>query len=403
MRISTSRQITNIEPIHPFPARMAPTIVWDNLPRNKKTLSVLDPMAGSGTTLVSARARGYQAIGCDTDPLALLITRGWCSDINQAKVNRLANLVLNKATALDSNTPPGDAYPSYMDLETRKFLDYWFDETNRCQLTALSNSISSLDDSSEKTLLWCAFSRLIITKKSGVSLAMDVSHSRPHKKYEKAPLQAFDKFLRAVDYVTQKAPFVHNSGAPTAIIRQADARSLPFDNQSIDVVITSPPYLNAIDYVRGHKFTLVWMGHSIAELRSLRSSNIGSERSGNFRETDQFSKVIERMVDAKLDHKHFQLVMNYVLDMDRVISECRRVLTKNGQAVFVIGDSNVGGVFVKNSEGLISLANRNGFALSRRVIRPLPVNRRYLPPPDLAKSGNNFQSRMREEVILSFV
>jgi len=348
---------------------MAPTIVWDNLPRNKKALRVLDPMAGSGTTLVSARARGFQAIGCDTDPLALLIARGWCSDIDPAKAKSLANLVLDKATTLDSNTLPGDAYPSNMDLETRKFLDYWFDETNRCQLTALSSSISRLDDSNEKTLLWCAFSRLIITKKSGVSLAMDVSHSRPHKKYEKAPVQAFDKFLRAVDYVTQKAPFVHDSGAPTVIIRQADARSLPFDSQSIDVVITSPPYLNAIDYIRGHKFTLVWMGHSIAELRALRSSNIGSERSGDTRETDQFSEVIERMVDVKLDHKHFQMVMNYVLDMNRVISECRRVLTKNGQAVFVIGDSNIGGVFVKNSEGLISLATRNGFALSGRVAK----------------------------------
>ena len=58
-----------------------------------------------------------------------------------------------------------------------------------------------------------------------------------------------------------------------------------------------------------------------------------------------------------------------LLDMNRVISECRRVLTKNGQAVFVIGDSNIGGVFVKNSEGLISLATRNGFALSGRVAK----------------------------------
>ncbi|MDO8491335.1 MAG: hypothetical protein Q7T04_04905 [Dehalococcoidia bacterium] len=352
---------------------------------------------------MSARARGYQAIGCDTDPLALLIARGWCSDVNPAKLKRLAKLVLDEATALNNNTLPGDAYPSNMDLETRKFLDYWFDETNRCQLTALSNSISTLDESGEKTLLWCAFSRLIITKKSGVSLAMDVSHSRPHKKYEKAPVQPFDKFLRAVDYVTQKAPFGQSSSAPTAIIRQADARSLPFDSQSIDVVITSPPYLNAIDYIRGHKFTLVWMGHSISELRSLRSSNIGSERSGDLREAGQFSEVVERMVNVELDHKHFQLVMKYILDMNRVISECRRVLTKNGQAVFVIGDSNVGGVFVKNSEGLISLATRNGFALLGKVTRPLPVNRRYLPPPNLEKSGNSLQSRMREEVILSFV
>ena len=66
-------KISQIHPIHPFPARMAPSIVWNNLPDSGKFLRVLDPMAGSGTSLVIAKARGYQAVGCDTDPLAVLI------------------------------------------------------------------------------------------------------------------------------------------------------------------------------------------------------------------------------------------------------------------------------------------------------------------------------------------
>ncbi len=45
------------------------------------------------------------------------------------------------------------------------------------------------------------------------------------------------------------------------------------------MIITSPPYLNAIDYLRGHKLSLVWMGQSIARVRNIRSTNIGTEKS----------------------------------------------------------------------------------------------------------------------------
>ena len=109
--MTTAREITNIQPIHPFPARMAPSIVWDNLP-NDRRLRVLDPMAGSGTTLVHARAQGHQAIGCDTDPLALLIARAWCSDINSDRLRYRAELVLDRATKFAENLMPEHAYPS---------------------------------------------------------------------------------------------------------------------------------------------------------------------------------------------------------------------------------------------------------------------------------------------------
>jgi tRNA G10 N-methylase Trm11 len=69
----SATQKAQIRPVHPFPARMAPSIVWDALPKTGKSVNILDPMSGSGTTLVCARSRGHRAIGCDTDPLALLI------------------------------------------------------------------------------------------------------------------------------------------------------------------------------------------------------------------------------------------------------------------------------------------------------------------------------------------
>ena len=54
--------------------------------------------------------------------------------------------------------------------------------------------------------------------------------------------------------------------------------SLPLADGSVDLIVTSPPYANAIDYMRAHKFSLVWLGQPIANLSHLRSKYIGAER-----------------------------------------------------------------------------------------------------------------------------
>ena len=288
-------------------------------------------MSGSGTTLVSARAKGHQAIGCDTDPLALLIARSWCSDLIPEKLRYRAELVLSRAKRISENIDPEDAYPSNADQETREFLNYWFDNTNRVQLTALSMCVKRIRNMVERDLLWCAFSRLIITKKIGVSLAMDVSHSRPHRVYEEAPVQAFDKFIQAVDYIIKKAPFRSNNiSGPRVILKYGDARLLAIEDSSVDMIITSPPYLNAIDYIRGHKLSLVWMGYSIEALRSLRTQNIGSEHAAGLNTAIQYQDTVEQMVDIRdISEKYHRMILRYVGDMNLVFSECKRVLRPN--------------------------------------------------------------------------
>lgn len=381
---------------------MAPCIVWENLPADK-SLTVLDPMAGSGTTLVSARARGHAAIGCDSDPLALLIAQAWCSDITPEALNNRGTLVLNRAQILSEKLDPDEAYPINTDEETKKFIDFWFDEKCRVQLTSLSTSISRLRDPKEKVLLWTAFSRLIITKKTGVSLAMDVSHSRPHRVYTTAPVRPFDKFLHSVQYIAKRAPFNNvSAGLPAATIHNGDARNLPIESESIDIVITSPPYLNAIDYLRGHKLSLVWMKHSLANIRELRANNIGSEVTHAI-DKFKFHDTIEQMGDVMLlSERKRKMLARYVEDMDQVMSEIRRVLKKKGKAVMVIGDSFFKNIFISNSNALVSLGEKHNLKLVSRKDRPLPDNRRYLPPPNIESSGKALGNRMKSEVILTF-
>jgi SAM-dependent methyltransferase len=394
-----------LRPIHPFPARMAPSIVWNKLPKCKPRMRVLDPMAGSGTTLVAARVRGHEAIGFDRDPLAVLIAGAWAADVDQDAIELKAKQVLKRAGDRERDLTRHDSFPSSADEETKEFLQFWFDDTNRRQLTALSDTISRLHDPVIKSLLWCAFSRLIITKKVGVSLATDVSHSRPHRTYDQAPVNTFDQFPRAVKAVLNAAPFKRpKTDAPAAQVSHGDARMMSLKDESVDIVITSPPYLNAIDYLRGHKLSLVWMGYTVDQLREIRSTNVGAEVSNvQLMEEEVISLALERMCEVEgVSERHTGMLCQYVKDIDAIIREIKRVLVEQGDAVFVVGNSTLLGNFIKNSECIKFLAERVGFTMKSSRRRALPENRRYLPPPTSKLSGDQLQSRMREEVILTF-
>ncbi len=356
-------------------------------------------MAGSGTTLVTAQMLGHQAIGFDSDPLAVLLSSAWTSKVDVDALQKKAVDVLEKAERAE----PVE-FPQECDKETKKFIKFWFDKRNRIQLTALANVIRGVRNNSVKVILWCAFSRMIITKKMGVSLAMDVSHSRPHKKYKKAPETPFGIFERSVSQIAKAS----KSNEKRAIriparIAQADARKLPLKSRSIDAVITSPPYLNAIDYLRGHKLALVWMGYSISAIRSLRASNIGTEVGMSSEGDKEIEKVISAMCDVSaLSNRNAAMLRRYAHDTRAILSEVYRVLRPNGKAVFVVGDCNIKNVFIKNSKGIELFGKAAGMTLKQIRKRQLPENRRYLPPPGKTKAGAELQKRMREEIIITF-
>ena len=390
--------------VHPFPARMAPDIALDVVMERKAPLCVLDPMSGSGTVLAIARSKGHCAIGVDIDPLAVLISRVWTTAIDSGEVKGKAIEVLKRARDVFSSLRTRHAYPEESDEETKHFLRYWFDDYARRQLASLSTVIRDIRDDAVREALWCAFSRLIITKQSGASLAMDLSHSRPHRCFVRAPAKPFRKFLWAVDRVVGNCIESDNRAiGPATSVREGDARNLALDDGSVDLVLTSPPYLNAIDYFRCSKFSLVWMGYSIGELRHLRSIIVGTEVGKDAGDDREIQEILSDLkLKPKLRSRQEAVLMRYIDDMRQSVGEAARVLTRDGCAVYVIGENTVRGTFIPNSLIVEMVADIAGLRCTTRRSRELPANRRYLPPPSKQSEYTALNGRMRREVILTF-
>ena len=172
---------------------------------------------------------------------------------------------------------------------------------------------------------------------------------------------------------------------------------------SIDLVLTSPPYLNAIDYMRCSKFSLVWMGYKVGEVRRIRGESIGAEASlAEALDARWVRSLIDGLdLTPALSNRDYAILARYVWDMGGALAEVARVLRAGGRAVYVVGDSTIRGTFIRNSSIVQAVSARNGLVLHSRQTRSLPGNRRYLPPPKKGTDAS-LDGRMRREVVMVF-
>lgn len=354
-------------------------------------------MVGSGTVLAKALRKNRNAIGLDMDPLAVLLSRAVASSDDVSNVQRDIDAVLRAAHA---KTCDYTSLPWMRSCdETLEFVDYWFGAEQACALARLAKAIREhrFRTAQCRRLALIALSRTIITKHAGASLAWDISHSRPHIKKKTNDYDVFQGFARAAATVIEIA----NEGRPEegGRVFKADARHAHRFVSDVDHVITSPPYLNAIDYLRGHKFSLVWMGHTIPELRGTRAVTIGAERSPAKVDEVDVELLARRPSLKDLPSRQRGHLTRYVGDMRRLVHSLARCIRVKGTMTAVIGNSTVRGTYVPNSELFHAIAKKTGFELMERYTRRIDAGRRYLPERDDSK---NLDRRMRNEVVLRF-
>lgn len=183
-----------------------------------------------------------------------------------------------------------------------------------------------------------------------------------------------------------------------------DARSLLLDNESVDIIITSPPYAShAIDYMRAHKFSLVWLGYAVQELSKKRKTYIGGDTLEEYRLESlpaYTSSVIARL--ARTDLRKSKVLRRYYSEMKAVLREMFRVLKKGRVAIVVVGGSKMREQNVEIDVCLSEIGESLGFSVPRIGVRRLDRNRRMMPAGNQIDTKSQIQRRMHEEFVIGF-
>lgn len=393
--------------LHAFPAKFPPQLpklFIDELTQPGDL--VLDPMMGSGTTVVEALLAGRSGIGFDIDPLAIRLAKAKITPLDPDIARAAGYTIADRAqwTLDHKHSQIEKDLSRRFEGRTREFIEYWFTPHTCLELIALLREIERTPDSETRAFLTLAFSAIIITKSGGVSLARDLAHTRPHRVDDKIPRSAIVEYKKRVEKNSRSLVQLY-AGHGKAFIQFGNAEGLPLADETIDLMVTSPPYAsNAIDYMRAHKFSLVWFGHSLSELSSLRSRYIGGETTSDFPFTNlpKHSAAIVQGV-TRADRKKGLALHRYYSEITRMLSEIKRVMKPGKAAIIVVGSSTMRSIDTQTHICIGEIGKVLGLELIGIAPRRLDRDRRMMPARFGAQRMSQIEERMHEEQVIAFV
>jgi DNA modification methylase len=375
--------------IHKYPAKFIPLIPRWALSYDPETPSrtVMDPFCGSGTTLVEAGLLGATSYGIDISPLAVLLTSAKCSIISNEEAKQwLAYLesVLKRSTTLAPKLEVELRSQLNSDaLGLHRTWSNWFTPREAAKLVAIRQAIIARKLS--PTLNRIALASLSAVTKSCSRLHEDQIKVRfDHTKDVADPFEVFPKIF--TKFVQSQLLLSDSYGQANASfhIEQGTASSTGARANSIDRVITSPPYINAVDYTMAHKYNMFVLGllepdrfkeHcreyiGVTE-RAVRASDISSTPVVLTKSAMSAVRRIEATKKPAARNRAY-VVAQYFSGMENSLQEAFRVLRKRGLMFLVVGESNrICGITVETAGILGDAAKMAGFKVELEFLHAL--------------------------------
>ncbi|MCD6403178.1 MAG: hypothetical protein J7K98_02530, partial [Candidatus Aenigmarchaeota archaeon] len=322
---------------HSYPARFIPQI-----PRTfieiftQRGDVVLDPFCGCGTTLVESRLLGRNSIGNDLNPLAVLISKVKTTIVPNHELIQLENFVkqLEKEVKLIKS-------PKIVPKLPNRKLSSRFTQKMIAELQLIREKIDESLFESERIY---DIARVALSS----TIMSIIERENGNNVYEIFSRKIFlmTKTLRKFSRYADKTMFVK--------VLEGDARWLEVSNNSVDLIVTSPPYVNALDYYRIHMYSMFWLGINFWKFRN---DEIGAH--------------------SHHINNRFRLLSEYLGDMLRAMIEMNRVLKKGKICAIVVGNSTVEYEIVESYKHFANMSNKIGFEVKKILHRNIDKNSKY--------------------------
>jgi DNA modification methylase len=340
---------------------------------------VLDPFCGTGTTVVESKKRGISGVGIEANPMAWFagsVKLDWTPD-PAALLTAAQQIGAAAERAIDQPSEPLQTLPE----ESQKIiLANSISPLPLHKTLVLLEKITQAADPMHSRHLQLALAKAVITAISNL-------HFGPEVGVGKAKLDApvVAAWLKEVNCMAEDLQHLHALKAVPAHVHHADARQIlrVLAPNSIDAVITSPPYPNEKDYTRTTRLESVLLGfiRNKTELRSLKEGLIRSNTRNVFKaDTDDIwvakHPEIQRLATAiearrlelgktsGFERLYHRAVKLYFGGMAKHLADLRPVLRPGAQLAYVVGDQkSYLQVMIRTGELLGDIAQGLGYEL----------------------------------------
>jgi DNA modification methylase len=358
------------------------------------THAILDPFCGTGTTLVEAKKKGIPSIGLEANPFAHFASSvkvDW--EINEDNFYECSKEIADSALGVLRAQGIEDFSPSNIPLD-RIPLRTLDTEANKLLIT---NSISPLPLHKSLVLLDCinehrttpyyqhmllAFANALVYKISNLHFGPEVGVGNLKNDYP-----VVHTWLNEIEKIVGDLKSISEKSGVQSEVYLADSRQISklIPPDSVDAIITSPPYPNEKDYTRTTRLESVVLGfiRNKADLQQLKKNLIRSNTRGVYKEDDddnwvddipeiqRISRLIEQRrielgKDSGFEKLYGRVTKLYFGGMTRHFTDLRLVLRKNAQLAYVVGDqASYLRVMIRTGELLAEIAQNLGYELVR--------------------------------------
>ncbi len=378
--------------IHCYPAKILldiPTFFLFDPDFSVEEGRLLDPFAGTGTVLLSGITHPFRpvnTIGVEINPLARMISKVKCTPLDLPSLKEEAKDLLDRIQT-SRHTPDPPEFPNR---------DFWFVKKARTELSRIRHFLMGVRDADFRDFVWVSCSSII--RRSALAdprvpppVRLRAANFKDLKQRAEIKRTVAEKLNpRPIVYFKQEVEAnilrferlqssLVDSGV-TANVIWDDARELRFGRykemgsiqkngakplRGVDLVVTSPPYINAQKYVRTIKLEMFWLGLTdYDQLVELDRNYVGTERVY----ATQYNELIEigdRLADDtvrrifKDDRRRAGITAKYFKDMYTVLLNLYKCLSPGARLVLVVGNNAVVNHRVKNHQILMNIATKD--------------------------------------------
>jgi len=403
---------------HSYPAMMIPqvarTLMRIILNSQPNIRSVFDPFMGSGTTLVEGVLHGLDSFGTDLNPLARLLGKVKTNPLDPTYLSEVAEQFISSISNDELRYKHGN-----VTLEKPKFknIDYWFKPYVIDYLQIIKNNIKRIQDDDIKLFFWTVFSEVVRYVSNTRNSEFKLYRMDEEKLADWNPdvIDVFIKFLNRNIEMNRQFYELYNEQNPIdqPIVKIFDFNAMNLqgiDDNSFDLLITSPPYGDSkttVAYGQFSRLSLQWLDFDeigedealVKNINKIDSLLLGGKVEKELR-NGLASATLEQTIEsiAISDEKRAKEVLQFYIDLDKTLKEIARVMKPNSYQCWVVGNRTVKKVKIPTHQIIIELFQKYGVKHVLTFERNIPSKKMPKENSPTNKAGEKVTT-MNGEVI----